>query len=86
MQEVVSIYPALSPPTLSPGASNRVCNALALLQVSLCINEAIVAQFIGSWLLLLLRAYNSFRNNISDFSWFYCCSVSHRTMRPGSFS
>ncbi|KAG6475524.1 hypothetical protein ZIOFF_064751 [Zingiber officinale] len=34
LQEIVSIYPALSPPTLSPGASNRVCNALALLQVS----------------------------------------------------
>lgn len=33
IQEIVSIYPALSPPTLSPGASNRVCNALALLQV-----------------------------------------------------
>ncbi|WOL05076.1 hypothetical protein Cni_G13799 [Canna indica] len=32
LQEIVSIYPALSPPTLSPGASNRVCNALALLQ------------------------------------------------------
>ncbi|PKA57008.1 hypothetical protein AXF42_Ash002312 [Apostasia shenzhenica] len=33
LQEIVSIYPALSPPTLTPGASNRVCNALALLQV-----------------------------------------------------
>lgn len=33
IQEIVSIYSALSPPTLSPGASNRVCNALALLQV-----------------------------------------------------
>nr|XP_010941549.1 CCR4-NOT transcription complex subunit 9 isoform X3 [Elaeis guineensis] len=32
LQEIVSIYPYLSPPTLSPGASNRVCNALALLQ------------------------------------------------------
>ncbi|XP_020588307.1 cell differentiation protein RCD1 homolog isoform X2 [Phalaenopsis equestris] len=31
-KEIVSIYPSLSPPTLSPGASNRVCNALALLQ------------------------------------------------------
>ncbi|XP_008794446.1 CCR4-NOT transcription complex subunit 9-like isoform X2 [Phoenix dactylifera] len=31
-KEIVSIYPALSPPTLSPAASNRVCNALALLQ------------------------------------------------------
>ncbi|KAF9610537.1 hypothetical protein IFM89_023202 [Coptis chinensis] len=32
LQEIVSIYPVLSPPTLTPGASNRVCNALALLQ------------------------------------------------------
>ena len=32
LQEIIGIYPALSPPTLSPTASNRVCNALALLQ------------------------------------------------------
>ncbi|TVT98421.1 hypothetical protein EJB05_04186 [Eragrostis curvula] len=32
LQEIVSIYPSLSPPTLSPVQSNRVCNALALLQ------------------------------------------------------
>ena len=32
IQEIISIYPMLSPPTLSPHASNRVCNALALLQ------------------------------------------------------
>jgi CCR4-NOT transcription complex subunit 9 len=32
LQEIISIYPALSPPTLSVPASNRVCNALALLQ------------------------------------------------------
>ena len=32
LQEIISIYPMLSPPTLSPQASNRVCNALALLQ------------------------------------------------------
>ncbi|CAG9460151.1 unnamed protein product [Pedinophyceae sp. YPF-701] len=32
LQEIVSIYPMLSPPTLSAQASNRVCNALALLQ------------------------------------------------------
>jgi hypothetical protein len=32
IQEVVGVYPLLSPPTLSPTASNRVCNALALLQ------------------------------------------------------
>ncbi|PKA52343.1 hypothetical protein AXF42_Ash010239 [Apostasia shenzhenica] len=32
LQEIISIFPSLSPPTLSPAASNRVCNALALLQ------------------------------------------------------
>ena len=32
LQEIISIFPMLSPPTLSPHASNRVCNALALLQ------------------------------------------------------
>ncbi|KAL3576408.1 hypothetical protein D5086_021691 [Populus alba] len=30
--QIVSIYPVLSPPNLSPAQSNRVCNALALLQ------------------------------------------------------
>jgi hypothetical protein len=39
MQEIVSIYPSLSPPTLSPVASNRVCNALALLQVCFYIRK-----------------------------------------------
>ena len=32
LQEIISIYPLLSPPTLTAHASNRVCNALALLQ------------------------------------------------------
>ena len=32
LQEIVSIYPLLSPPTLKTSDSNRVCNALALLQ------------------------------------------------------
>nr|GMC75502.1 cell differentiation protein RCD1 homolog [Ipomoea batatas] len=32
--EIVSIYPVLSPPNLTPAQSNRVCNALALLQLS----------------------------------------------------
>ncbi|XP_006648563.1 CCR4-NOT transcription complex subunit 9-like [Oryza brachyantha] len=32
LQEIIVVYPALSPPTLSLPASNRVCNALALLQ------------------------------------------------------
>lgn len=32
LQEIVSIYPVLSPPNLTPAQSNRVCNSLALLQ------------------------------------------------------
>eukprot|EP00877_Chromochloris_zofingiensis_P002974 jgi/Chrzof1/12678/Cz07g03140.t1 len=32
LQEIVSIYPLLVPPSLTAHASNRVCNALALLQ------------------------------------------------------
>jgi len=32
VQEIVTIYPLLSPPKLKAHASNRVCNALALLQ------------------------------------------------------
>ena len=32
LQEIITIYPLLSPPSLTAHASNRVCNALALLQ------------------------------------------------------
>ena len=32
LQEICSIYPLLTPPTLTAHVSNRVCNALALLQ------------------------------------------------------
>lgn len=32
LQEIVSVYPQLSPPNLTAHISNRVCNALALLQ------------------------------------------------------
>lgn len=32
LQEIVVIYPLLQPPSLTSAGSNRVCNALALLQ------------------------------------------------------
>ncbi|XP_015056234.1 CCR4-NOT transcription complex subunit 9-like [Solanum pennellii] len=32
IQEIISVYPVLSPPNLTPAQSNRVCNVLALLQ------------------------------------------------------
>ena len=31
-REIISVYPLLSPSQLTAAASNRVCNALALLQ------------------------------------------------------
>jgi len=32
VQEIISVYPLLNPSSLTAAASNRVCNALALLQ------------------------------------------------------
>lgn len=39
LQEIISVYPLLSPPVLTAHASNRVCNALALLQCVASHNE-----------------------------------------------
>lgn len=39
VQEIISVFPQLSQQTLSAGASNRVCNALALLQCVASHNE-----------------------------------------------
>ncbi|GLC45805.1 CCR4-NOT transcription complex subunit 9 [Pleodorina starrii] len=39
LQEIVSVYPQLQPPSLTAQASNRVCNALALLQCVASHNE-----------------------------------------------
>lgn len=39
IQEILSVYPLLSPPALTAHASNRVCNALALLQCVASHNE-----------------------------------------------
>ena len=32
LQEIISVYPLLNPSSLTASASNRICNALALLQ------------------------------------------------------
>ncbi|TMW99064.1 hypothetical protein EJD97_003072 [Solanum chilense] len=37
LQEIVSIYPGLSSPSLAPAQSNRVCNAIALLLILLTV-------------------------------------------------
>ena len=47
--EIISIYPALSPTLLTVNASNRVCNALALLQVVASHKETKDAFLKGVW-------------------------------------
>ena len=56
LQEIVAIYPLLSPATLTAHASNRVCNALALLQ---CIASHAETRglFLGSHLPLYLYPF-----------------------------
>jgi Uncharacterized protein involved in cell differentiation/sexual development len=39
LQEIISVYSLLSPSQLTAAASNRVCNALALLQCVASHNE-----------------------------------------------
>jgi CCR4-NOT transcription complex subunit 9 len=39
LQEIIAVYPYLNPPTLTANMSNRVCNALALLQCLASHNE-----------------------------------------------
>lgn len=39
LQEIISVYPLLMPSSLTAAASNRVCNALALLQCVASHNE-----------------------------------------------
>lgn len=39
LHEIITVYPLLSPPNLTAHASNRVCNALALLQCVASHNE-----------------------------------------------
>jgi CCR4-NOT transcription complex subunit 9 len=50
LQEIVSIYPLLSPPSLTAHASNRVCNALALLQCVASHPETRGLFLQGAWL------------------------------------
>ena len=49
LQEIVSIYPLLSPPALTAHASNRVCNALALLQCVASHPETRTLFLNGAW-------------------------------------
>lgn len=56
LQEIVAIYPAINPPTLTAQQSNRVCNALALLQ---CVasHQETRSQFLGAHIPLFLYPF-----------------------------
>eukprot|EP00823_Brevimastigomonas_motovehiculus_P004987 TRINITY_DN3437_c0_g1_i1.p1 TRINITY_DN3437_c0_g1~~TRINITY_DN3437_c0_g1_i1.p1 ORF type:complete len:362 (+),score=76.63 TRINITY_DN3437_c0_g1_i1:57-1142(+) len=56
LQEIISIYPLLSPPRLTPNVSNRCCNALALLQCVASHSETRSA-FLNSHLSLFLYPF-----------------------------
>ena len=52
LQEIISVYPLLMPSSLTAAASNRVCNALALLQCVASHNDT-RPLFLNGWLLLI---------------------------------
>lgn len=55
LQEIISVYPLLNPSQLTAAASNRVCNALALLQCVASHNETRTLFLNGMWSLPSFR-------------------------------
>lgn len=56
LQEIISVYPLLNPSQLTAAASNRVCNALALLQCVASHNDTRGLFLNGTWKCLLQLA------------------------------
>jgi CCR4-NOT transcription complex subunit 9 len=56
LQEIVAIYPTINPPTLTAQQSNRVCNALALLQCVASHSET-RSQFLAAHIPLFLYPF-----------------------------
>lgn len=68
LQEIISVYPLLNPSQLTAAASNRVCNALALLQCVASHNETRTLFLNGMW-----RPRTYHRISLTTLSW----SVAH---------
>ncbi|CAI8619962.1 unnamed protein product [Vicia faba] len=66
LQEIVSIYPNLSPPNLSSAQSTRVCNILALLQ-GVASHSDTKMLFIDANIPLYLYPFLKTRNNVPQF-------------------
>lgn len=58
LQEIISVYPLLNPSQLTAAASNRVCNALALLQCVASHNDTRTSFLNGTYNFLLLSWSN----------------------------
>jgi len=58
LQEIISVYPLLNPSQLTAAASNRVCNALALLQCVASHTETRGLFLSGEFELPLLHRYS----------------------------
>lgn len=74
LQEIVSIYPLLSPANLTAHASNRVCNALALMQ---CVasNSETRTLFLNSHILLYLYPFLNTQNKNRQFEYLRLTSL-----------
>lgn len=72
LQEIISIYPSLSPPSLTAQSSNRVCNALALLQ---CVashgdtRSSFLAGILRSVLIAHVSIWEDCRTSLNVFLW-----------------
>ncbi|KFK25534.1 hypothetical protein AALP_AA8G127600 [Arabis alpina] len=74
LQEVIAVYPALSPPTMTAVQSNRVCNALALLQCVASHTET-RALFIKAQIPLYLYAFLNTSSSSKPFEYLRLTSL-----------
>ncbi|OAJ39375.1 cell differentiation protein rcd1 [Batrachochytrium dendrobatidis JEL423] len=74
LQEIISVYPMLTPPTLTGVASNRVCNALALLQCIASHNET-RPLFLGAHIPLFLYPFLNTTNKTRPFEYLRLTSL-----------
>ena len=80
LQEIVSVYPLLSPPNLTAHVSNRVCNALALLQCVASHSETRQLFLNGMLLTLYFCARTNYRS--SPHSSFFVPILEYNVQNP----
>ncbi|KAF2284912.1 hypothetical protein GH714_032392 [Hevea brasiliensis] len=94
LQEIISVYPSLSSPYLTERVSNRVCNALALLQVDdaqvihFLLNSEIFPSFlrcmeVGAELSKTVATFIVHRILLNEDGLKYCCILADRFFAIG---